>query len=394
MVCWSRWEALAILPPHMRERTTSDRPQGGTDNAAALDAEPHRTIELLQLARGIAALAVAAYHLSQQIARELPALGRPFWDVTRHGHLGVQFFFALSGFIILYAHAADVGRPGRVGAYLRKRAVRIYPIYWIVLALVAAGIHLKGADGLADVSSVTSWLSQVLLLKLDTSRAVVGQAWTLFHEVFFYLLFALAILHRRLGVVVLATWFLCSLCLWEIQDNIQDLRDVLLGVNNLFFLAGMLAFWIAPRLGLTLARFAFAGGAVLFVWGTAAFPEPDPRRVAAEMTWLLSFMLVIAGGCALERHGALGRLPRWMTFIGDASYSIYLIHWHVQTYALRFARELGLADVMPGRALWAVVLGMSVLAGCALYVAVERPLLELLKRGRPRIARQSAWSSR
>ncbi|MBL0728250.1 acyltransferase [Piscinibacter sp. HJYY11] len=378
----------------MRERTTSDRPRGGTDNVAGPEAEARQTIELLQLARGMAALAVAAYHLSQQIARELPALGRPFWDVARHGHLGVQFFFALSGFIILYAHAADVGRPSRLGTYLHKRAVRIYPLYWIVLALVAAGIHLKGANGLADVSSATSWLSQVLLLKLDTSRSVVGQAWTLFHEVFFYLLFALAILHRRLGVLVLATWFLCCLCLWEIQDNVQGVRDVLLGVNNLFFLAGMLAFWMAPRLGLTLARFAFAGGAVLFLWGTTAFPEPDPTRVAAEMTWLLSFVLVIAGGCALERHGAFGRLPRWMTFIGDASYSIYLIHWHVQTYALRFARELGLADLMPGRAFWIVVLGLSVLVGCALYVAVERPLLGFLKRGRPPIARQSAWSSR
>jgi exopolysaccharide production protein ExoZ len=308
--------------------------------------------------------------------------------------LGVQFFFALSGFIILYAHAADVGRPGRVRAYLRKRAVRIYPIYWIVLALVTAGIHLKRADSLADVSSVTSWLSQVLLLKLNTSRPVVGQAWTLFHEVFFYLLFALAILHRRLGVVVLATWFLYCLCLWEIQDNVQDVRDVLLGVNNLFFLAGMLAFWVAPRLSLTLARFAFAGGVSLFLWGTTAFPEPDPTRVAAEMTWLLSFVLVIAGGCALERHGAFGRQPRWMTFVGDASYSIYLIHWHVQTYALRFARELGLADVVADRALWVLVLGISVLAGCALYVAVERPLLGFLMRRRPRFARQAAWPSR
>ena len=68
-------------------------------------------LKCLQAGRALAALAVVAFHLSTAFSDPRygsHSIGQAF---TRHGNLGVDFFFVLSGFIILNAHARDIGRP-------------------------------------------------------------------------------------------------------------------------------------------------------------------------------------------------------------------------------------------------------------------------------------------
>ena len=52
------------------------------------------------------------------------------------GHAGVEFFFVLSGFIILHIHWKDLGHPSRFSSFAGKRFLRIYPMYWLVLAAI------------------------------------------------------------------------------------------------------------------------------------------------------------------------------------------------------------------------------------------------------------------
>lgn len=340
------------------------------------------TLEVFQVARGLAAAAVAAFHLSQLMSREYPGLDRPFWGLTQHGHLGVQFFFALSGFIILYVHAVDMGNPARVFAYLRNRFVRIYPLYWIVLVGATAGILLKNADGLSDMNGVVDWVSQFTLLKLSTSRVVVGHAWTLFHEVFFYLLFALAILNRRVGMTVLAVWFTGMLFFWEPQTQVHELKDVLVGINNLFFFAGMAAFVLTSRLSSKAAWGALLTGVFLLIVGATNEDKPLIFAIPSTFTWIAAFTLIIAGACAVERTRQLGRIPPVLVYLGDASYSIYLLHWHFETYALRALHKVFTFDNAYAPAVWLVLLLLSLGAGFIAYWFIERPLLALFKRGR------------
>jgi len=96
-------------------------------------------LKSLQMARGIAALAVTLFHTSGMFADPRYGFERPFWWLTERGDLGVDFFFVLSGFIIMLAHRADVGRPREVGNYAFKRAVRIYPMYWLFTLLIVVG---------------------------------------------------------------------------------------------------------------------------------------------------------------------------------------------------------------------------------------------------------------
>ena len=92
----------------------------------------------IEAARGLAALLVVTRHCTQMLsgARYFGAL--PLGGLFVFGHAGVDFFFVLSGFIIAYIHAGDLGRPERFGGYASKRVIRIYPTYWVALAIMGA----------------------------------------------------------------------------------------------------------------------------------------------------------------------------------------------------------------------------------------------------------------
>ena len=86
----------------------------------------------LQAGRAIAAILVVLYHLGGMIAVE-KYFGQPIFGIPfSFGDAGVEFFFVLSGFIILTAHRKDISKPYRVISYLKKRIARIYTTYWII----------------------------------------------------------------------------------------------------------------------------------------------------------------------------------------------------------------------------------------------------------------------
>lgn len=96
----------------------------------------------------------------------------------------MDFFFVLSGFIIMHAHLHEGGRPGAIGGYVFKRLTRIFPAYWPVgLALLGlyAALPALSASGGREFSV----LSSVLLLPADRPPAL-SVAWTLVHELMFY----------------------------------------------------------------------------------------------------------------------------------------------------------------------------------------------------------------
>ena len=79
----------------------------------------------IQLGRAVAAILVVLYHGG----RVLPQYVGPI-DAAKYftfGNAGVDFFFALSGFIIFYVHQQDINSPARLGHYLFRRTTRVYP---------------------------------------------------------------------------------------------------------------------------------------------------------------------------------------------------------------------------------------------------------------------------
>ncbi|HSV47725.1 MAG TPA: acyltransferase family protein, partial [Ramlibacter sp.] len=94
-----------------------------------------------------------------------------------------------------------------------------------------------------------------------------------------------------------------------------------------------------------------------------------------------AFALSLAGVAKLERGGQL-KPPRWLAFIGDASYSLYLLHLALAGLLLKLAIASGLAARVGTPALYLLVLAGTVGLACLAYVAVERPLIHSLRRRR------------
>src|SRR4028119_854653 len=90
----------------------------------------HKKLNLLQVYRGIAAVLVVMVHLNIMSVNRLNQV--TFFNLFQGGSSGVDYFFVLSGLIMVYVHRSAIGKKDKLKSFLVKRGVRIYPIYWII----------------------------------------------------------------------------------------------------------------------------------------------------------------------------------------------------------------------------------------------------------------------
>ena len=215
-------------------------------------------LEGIQLGRAVAALMVLLYHCNDFFLPERLYAGLDGGRIFRMGYAGVEFFFVLSGFIMILVHRSDFDQPDRAAAYLRKRIVRIYPLLWIVLLGVLALNHVAGraSDPSAIAATFTLWPIR--------GDLVLVPAWTLQHEMLFYLLFMLVIINVRIGLSLLAIWMAGCLAAAFVGPFTYPF-SFLFSPYNLLFPFGMLAGLVVKKVSKRDARQAFATGLLLFV---------------------------------------------------------------------------------------------------------------------------------
>lgn len=331
-------------------------------------------ISTLQAGRAIAAMSVAAFHLSINMASPRYGGTHVFDEVTRYGKHGVDFFFVLSGFIILLAHARDIGHPGAWTNYVYRRFTRVYPIYWLytlgfVIVLMTAG----GTDATMPDNGV-DWFTSLSLIRFTDATPPLGQAWTLFHEVAFYTAFSILILNRTLGMVALAAFALLSIALHgDPQDLSRNAYNVYLSLYNLYFVFGMIAYLIYKRGGKGVIEAAGGTAVAVAALATAWHDVASPMALAAGLA------LMLAGLAKLEKSGSLS-VPAWLVFIGNASYSIYLTHINVEGLVLKIMAKLHVSALLGPYLTYVAVLIVTVAIGCVAYVLVERPLLAMFSK--------------
>lgn len=331
-------------------------------------------LQCLQAGRALAALAVTAFHLSLMMGEPRYGGDAVLWDWTQYGRLGVDFFFVLSGFVILHAHQQDIGQPSALPRYVWRRLVRVYPVYWLytggfaVLVLAGLGRHSSLPGDTLD------WLSAWSLVRLTPAEPPLYVAWSLFHEMAFYALFALLILNRRLGLCLLAAWGL--LCLWlggHPGDDPGSIRLTYLSAVNLDFLLGAAACLLAQRIRPW--AWLLLGGALLL----GSIPWLWPLQSSAA--YLLASTGMAAVLCALailERERGC-RFPGWWLRIGDASYSLYLLHLPIGGLLLKALSLMHLPVWIGPVSLAAAVLAATTALSVLAYQVVEAPLVRRLR---------------
>jgi exopolysaccharide production protein ExoZ len=322
--------------------------------------------------RGLAALAVVTHHATLSTTAFVGAIPEPFATWLGMGLLGVDFFFVLSGFIIMHAHMDDARTPTAVKRYTLKRLARIYPAYLPVgVVMIVLYLALPGLSAAGEMRDY-SLFSSLLLLPADGPPAL-SVAWTLVHELMFYAVFLLFFLSRRWLVAGLLAWAVVIFVANYFYTPTGWLRYPL-SVLNIEFMLGVGAAWLVQSRVDGSGGKWIAGVGLVIAFVAVLFLMQD---AAGYLRLLLAFGLaLLVVGFALHEQQVAARWPALLLVLGNASYSIYLIHNPLLSITQRLAGRIGLT--WPLAMVWGVVL--SVLAGWMYYRIVERPALQFFQQ--------------
>ena len=321
--------------------------------------------------RFVAAFWVLLYHLQDPLGRlgvmSIPVLS----DTIRVGRLGVDLFFALSGFIITHTYLTRMGRKvsGRGSLeFWWLRLARIYPVHFVMLNV--AGLAVVAQVWLTGVSKDRPWLNPIDYLRNlflvqewgphpDRGWNVV--AWSLSMEWLAYLIFpalvlVLYALHKRVSTPLLVVAWLVAMAplLWRgsltIDPYYTDLWGSIIRVLT-EFTAGAITYLIVLRLipagatepkprterlattvSVAMPVLVVAGAVFLGNWTVAQSPmtlsDPDAEPLPPYFhLWLVPPLIVWIGALALSRHGQAKWLGTDKIILGGVvSYSLYMTH--------------------------------------------------------------------
>jgi exopolysaccharide production protein ExoZ len=281
-------------------------------------------LEGLQAARALAALSVAYFH-SYVALRAFPETAiHPIPFLKLWGFLGVDFFFAISGYVICLV----ISRPSfTVRSFAIKRVFRLYPMYWAAMAICALMIW---AGKFPDPVTLGHFLYSMTLLPQHGPPAY-SVSWTLEREVVFYALAAITVPIAGIGglAVLLAALAYGGLVFkdpWSFH---------LVDIQQANFLGGVLVFllsrWVRLWSPVALAAIVAGAGGLTYLWFVQSSIFPFATTICLS--------LVLLGMIHLElpwQHWTL----RWLVHTGDASYSIYLAHGILFFYSYWFGAQI------------------------------------------------------
>jgi peptidoglycan/LPS O-acetylase OafA/YrhL len=354
------------------------------------------TLNSVQALRGVAALLVVSTHVETALRENgLTAIPWPSraGGLSGFGGVGVDIFFVISGFIMVYVGARYFRREGTVQDFLIRRVLRIYPLYWLVtLLLVAAAsaktlLALRAGQPLAQALDFDlQWhrlLGGLTLFptynEFGNIQPIVGIGWTLSYEVFFYFVFALTLgIGFRWSVFAVIGVFVFLIVVplpWDNSTFGTFLKDGIL----LEFPAGMLIGY-AALLGSRPPRWVVATSLVLAL---AGYLISILFQFDYEYHYLhrgIPSALLVFGLVFWEiRYGL--NVHRLLVWFGDASYSVYLIHTVVISYLfMPVIRAAPSVQNFQVDVLGFVMFVTAALLGLLLYEKIEKPMQRLLMK--------------
>jgi len=339
----------------------------------------NRKIQSLQAGRALAALAVVMAHSATSISNVIApiAIGRQY--IYQSGILGVDFFFLLSGYIIAHVHAVDLGKRDRIWNYISKRLKRIFLPYLPIG--VAFALIYTIAPSLPGASGNWNWMSS-LFLAPDAASPALHPAWTLEHEMVFYLFFATLILSVRLGIFLGIVWLsIISLC--SLLGSTPSWLGRAGNIVNIEFFMGIGAFALLNRCNngylvqFVIVIMVLLGGTFLLHHETGVVPLDmhgvvrliEEKRIFISLIICALMMQIIC----LERAGYISFFYRWLIFLGDASYAIYLTHVPAQAVAVRVLAKYSILSEWLN---FAIMVSASVIAGVYFHLIFERHIMK------------------
>jgi exopolysaccharide production protein ExoZ len=337
------------------------------------------TLRSIQVLRAVAAIGVLTLHAATEKITHVGGEPGPFRNFLL-GAAGVDLFFVISGFVMVYSSQSLFGRADGPARFFLRRLARIGPLYWAVTVAIILYIYAVHGATLWAIYTPGSLVASFLFWpypRVDGYAFPVHLlGWTLNYEMFFYGVFAFAILLPRRAAV--ATVCVAFAVLVAIGRYHTLPLPFLFWANSIIleFCYGMLIAALY-REGVRLPPAAAWALGIAAVAGYAAAATPNGEwRI---LFWGLPGAALVAS-CALASHTwRPGLAGRFFGLLGDASYSLYLVH--PLTFPLvrwtigRFFVGTDLGWVYAAIA-WIAAIAASV----ACYLIFERPITRALQR--------------
>jgi peptidoglycan/LPS O-acetylase OafA/YrhL len=341
----------------------------------------------LEVGRFIAALMVAMFHFEGFCQKYFSELG--FDNYLRGGHSGVEYFFVLSGFIIYHIHRKDIGHPGRITDFFKKRAIRILPMYWLILLPIGLVFALLPHWGAEKELTVWKFLLDAFLIPRPGDMTL-PPAWTLEREMIFYAVFGVLIISRQWGWRLLMVWqvgIVVGAALSLFPEG--GLGDIFFGIYNIGFACGMLAAWTCERAaGFGKGAEAITGlGLVIYLgllireWQIGHDIPSDLNPFGQNLGPILYYLgatLLVFGLVSLERKYTF-KDWRAAEIAGGASYMLYLIHEPFSSVVMKILSSGSIRPYMTASGAYFILVIGSIAAAVALHLAIEKPLLRQLR---------------
>ncbi len=362
---------------------------------------PRQSLVVVQMLRGLAATLVLIGHVQGAVLAAAAPLGTRPWVVQGFpGGFGVDLFFSISGFIILTSSGDDAGRPGGRRRFLRKRIIRLVPMYWLFtllfLPLLLAGRTAPRGDLGSALLASFLFVPHRAVVGPDGAFPIYDLGWTLNFEMFFYAIFAL-FLSRPLRTTaagsasVLLLLVIAGLALPHGAGAVLSVWTAPILVEFVLGLAIGVAFLSPLRLpaSVSVALVALAVAWVLLDPARLGMKPPGavtPNDLRRVLGWGVPAAAILAAAVFHEKRRpiAAARVTASLRRLGDASYSLYLVHPIVIVVLLKIWDEAVPVPVRCALTVWPVLgfglFAAAIVSGLAVHHAVERRLMLAMRR--------------
>lgn len=332
----------------------------------------------VQALRGIAALLVVFFHGLVYFFSFPVFVPMPRWSY--YGASGVDIFFVISGFVMVYVSRSRFGSVrGQVG-FLADRVERIYPFYWLASLPVFLTCILLPHLTAITLNPKVVFDSLMLLPQPDFPLLRVG--WTLTHEMYFYLVFSFFLLGKRE-----ALWG--KLCAWALLVGCASLFlparwlgipwvQLVSNPLTLEFIAGCFLGMISWPKGFRLGPWILIAGFALLLPATLAMPAPAMEPGCLRHLYLGLPSILIVGVVLCMEQNAQTLHWAWLQRLGDASFQIYLWHVTVISAVSRALMKLPIPNILR----LVLTIGCAVIFGYLVYLWMEKPFRKWTRRWR------------
>jgi exopolysaccharide production protein ExoZ len=323
-------------------------------------------LQWLEVMRGVAAVWVMLHHGVLSVTHFIGPLGAV--PLISNGDLGVDFFFVLSGFIITFSSQRLVESGKGAREYFWARLVRIYiPYLPVSIAMYLLYLLFPGTS-----EGDRPWPSILTTLTLLPSNAppALSVAWTLVHEMIFYVIFSSWFVSLKLFWTMMVLWVTSIAGIYVEGAELTQFESYFLSPINLCFVLGIGICMFMRKVPVPPSVAVLCGISGALMVGLQAY------SISPDKTWVTSGFGLLVVAAASSAAGEL--CPwRWLLALGTASYALYLVHNPVLSIVIRVVR------IIPNVSPWCglvVVSAIALLVGLAYSWAYEQKALRAVRR--------------